>query len=111
MADAPASIYPPLHTALVAAIDHRQHDAISPTEVKIFFTPAGEVPLVMRTAATIKPCPANTCFVLLTKPLCYNMTQGAMHNLYICNMAACMICWTILEMRVAAIDSQVDQSD
>ena len=42
MADAPASIYPPLHAALLTAIDHKQHDAISPTEVKIYFTPAGQ---------------------------------------------------------------------
>lgn len=42
MADAPASMYLPLHAALVTAIDHREHDAISPTEVKIYFTPAGQ---------------------------------------------------------------------
>lgn len=42
MADAPASIYPPLHAALVTAINHREHDAISPTEAKIYFTPAGQ---------------------------------------------------------------------
>lgn len=42
MADAPASIYPALHAALVTAVDHKAHDAISPTEVKIYFTPAGE---------------------------------------------------------------------
>lgn len=42
MTDAPASIFPALHAALVTAIDHREHDAISPTEVKIYFTPAGE---------------------------------------------------------------------
>lgn len=41
MADAPNTIYPALHSALTKAIDHREHDAISPTEVKIFFTPAG----------------------------------------------------------------------
>ena len=42
MADAPASIYPALHAALVTAIDRKEHDAISPTEVKIYLTPAGE---------------------------------------------------------------------
>lgn len=42
MADAPASMYPALHAALVSAINHKEHDAISPTEVKIYFTPAGE---------------------------------------------------------------------
>lgn len=42
MADAPASIYPALHAALVTAIERKEHDAISPTEVKIYFTPAGE---------------------------------------------------------------------
>ena len=42
MADAPASIYPALHAVLVTAIDRKEHDAISPTEVKIYFTPAGE---------------------------------------------------------------------
>jgi hypothetical protein len=41
MADAPTSIYPALHSALTKAIDHKEHDSISPTEVKIFFTPAG----------------------------------------------------------------------
>ena len=41
MADAPNTIYPALHSALTKAIDHREHDAISPTVVKIFFTPAG----------------------------------------------------------------------
>ena len=41
MADAAASIYPALHSALTKAIDHREHDAVSPTEVKIFYTPAG----------------------------------------------------------------------
>ncbi len=41
MADAPTAIYPALHSALTKAIDHKEHDAISPTEVKIFFTPAG----------------------------------------------------------------------
>lgn len=41
MADAPASIYPALHAALATAIDHKEHDAVSPTEVKIYFTPAG----------------------------------------------------------------------
>lgn len=46
MADAPASIYPPLHTALAAAVDRKEHDAISPTEVKIYFTPAG-MPLTL----------------------------------------------------------------
>jgi len=41
MADAPTTIYPALHSALTKAIDHKEHDAISPTKVKIFFTPAG----------------------------------------------------------------------
>ena len=41
MADAPGSVYPPLHAALVKAIDHKEHDVISPTQVKIFFTAAG----------------------------------------------------------------------
>lgn len=42
MADAPSSVYQALHVALTTAIDHKEHDAVSPDEVKIFFTPAGE---------------------------------------------------------------------
>ena len=53
MADAPASMYPPLHTALVAAIHHADHDAISPTEVKIYFTPAGEVQTYLRSLTSL----------------------------------------------------------
>ncbi len=48
MADAPTAIYPALHSALTKAIDHKEHDAISPTEVKIFFTPAGTKALTLQ---------------------------------------------------------------
>ena len=41
MADAPTSIYPALHSALTKAVDHKEHDAVSTSEVKIFYTPAG----------------------------------------------------------------------
>ena len=41
MADGPASLFPSLHAALTQAINHEEHDAISPSELKIFFTPAG----------------------------------------------------------------------
>ena len=41
MADAPGSVYSPLYAALVKVINHKEHDVISPTQVKIFFTAAG----------------------------------------------------------------------
>lgn len=41
MADGAEAIYPLLHAALTKAIDHKEHDAVSPSEVKIFYTPAG----------------------------------------------------------------------
>lgn len=41
MADGASAVYPSLHAALTKAINHKEHDAVSPSEVKIFYTPAG----------------------------------------------------------------------
>jgi len=57
MADAPTAIYPALHSALTKAIDHKEHDAISPTEVKIFFTPAGTKASTLQDATALTSMP------------------------------------------------------